>query len=40
MMEEPNLSALQALLFHITFWHLDLGFLSRGLHHGWPLLLE
>jgi hypothetical protein len=36
MMEEPNLSALQALLFRITFWHLDLGFLSRGLHHGWP----
>ena len=36
MMEEPNLRALPALLFHITMWHLDLGYLSRGLHHGWP----
>jgi hypothetical protein len=36
MMEESNLPALQALLFHITMWHLDLGYLSRGLHHGWP----
>ena len=35
-MEESNLPALQALLFHITMWHLDLGYLSRGLHHGWP----
>jgi len=29
MMEEPNVPALQALLFHITMWHLDL-------HRGWP----
>ena len=29
-------AALQALLFHITMWHLDLGYLGRGLHHGWP----
>jgi hypothetical protein len=36
MMEEPNVPALQALLFHITMWHLDLAYLSRGLHHGWP----
>ena len=36
MMEEPDASALQALLFHITMWHLDLGYLSRGLLHGWP----
>jgi hypothetical protein len=36
MLEEPNLRALQALLFHITLWHFDLGSLSRGLLHGWP----
>jgi hypothetical protein len=36
IMEEPNVPALQALLFHITLWHLDLAYLSRGLHHGWP----
>jgi hypothetical protein len=36
MMEESNVSALQALLFLITMWHLDLGYLSRGLLHGWP----
>jgi hypothetical protein len=36
MLERPHLPALQAVLFHIAFWHLDLGYLSRGLHHGWP----
>jgi hypothetical protein len=28
--------ALQASLFHITMWHLDLGYLSRSPHHRWP----
>jgi hypothetical protein len=36
MMQEPNVSALQAFLFHITMWHLDLGYLSRDLLQGWP----
>ena len=36
MLEEPNPRALQAVLFHITMWHFDLGYLGRGLHHGWP----
>jgi hypothetical protein len=36
IMEEPNLQALQAVLFHIAFWHLDLGYLGRELHNGWP----
>jgi hypothetical protein len=36
MLEDRNLPALQAVLFHTAFWHLDLGYLSRGLHHGWP----
>lgn len=35
MIEEPNIHALQALLFHVAFWHLDLGVLGRGPHHGW-----
>jgi hypothetical protein len=35
-LEHHNLPALQAVLFHTAFWHLDLGYLSRGLHHGWP----
>jgi hypothetical protein len=36
MLEEPNLRVLQAVLFHTGLWHLDLGYLSRGCHHGWP----
>ena len=36
MLEAPNQQALQAVLFHIALWHLDLGGLARGLHHGWP----
>ena len=28
MMEEPNVPALQALLFHLNMWHLDLAYLS------------
>lgn len=36
MLEEPNQRALQAVLFHIAMWHLDLGYLGRGLHDGWP----
>lgn len=36
ILEESNQQALQAVLFHIALWHLDLGYLGRGLHHGWP----
>jgi hypothetical protein len=28
--------ALQAVLFHLALWRLDLDYLGRGLHHGWP----
>ena len=35
MLQPPNLRALQAVLFHITMWHFDLGNLGWGLH-GWP----
>ena len=33
---EPLPRALQAVLFHIAFWRLDLGYLGIGLHDGWP----
>ncbi|MDP2372888.1 hypothetical protein [Reyranella sp.] len=36
VLEDPARQALQALLFHIALWHLDLGYLGRGLHDGWP----
>lgn len=36
VMEEPHQRALQAALFHVALWHIDLGYLGRGLHHGWP----
>jgi hypothetical protein len=36
MLEQPHVRALQAILFHTAMWHLDLGYLGRGLHHGWP----
>jgi hypothetical protein len=35
MLQPPNPRALQAVLFHITMWHFDLGNLGWGLH-GWP----
>ena len=36
LLEEPHQQALQAVLFHVALWRLDLGYLGRGLHHGWP----
>jgi hypothetical protein len=36
LLDQPRIGALQAILFHLTFWHIDLGYLGRGLHHGWP----
>ncbi len=35
-LDEPNLPSLQALLFHLTMWHLDLSDFGRGLHDRWP----
>ena len=35
MIEEPNIQALQAVLFHVAIWHFDLGVLGRDLHRGW-----
>jgi len=36
MLDEPQQRTLQAILFHIALWHSDIGYLGRGLHHGWP----
>ena len=36
LLKEPHQKALQAVLFHLALWRLDLGYLCRGLHHGWP----
>ena len=35
MLQETNTQSLQAVLFHLALWHLDLGYLGRGLHPGW-----
>ena len=35
-LDEANLSALQALLFPVTMWHIDLSDFGRGLHGRWP----
>jgi hypothetical protein len=36
LLTEDRQRALQAILFHLTFWHADLGYLGRGVHASWP----
>jgi hypothetical protein len=36
MLAEPEQGALQAILFHVTFWHVDLAYFGRGLFGRWP----
>ena len=36
VLNEPNLTSLQALLFHLTMWHLDLSDFGLGRHGRWP----
>ncbi len=36
MLEGLDQGALQAILFHLAYWHVALEFLSRGAHQGWP----
>jgi hypothetical protein len=36
VLESPGRDAVQALLFHLAFWMIDLGSFSRGLLGGWP----
>jgi hypothetical protein len=36
MSREPNIRALQAMLFHIAFWYLDLAYFTWSSYEGWP----
>ena len=36
VLEDPGRQALQALLFHTVMWGIDLNYLGRSLHEGWP----
>jgi hypothetical protein len=36
MLIEDRQRALQAILFHVTFWDADLGYLGQGVHGSWP----
>lgn len=36
MLQSPGRDALQALLFHVALWIIDLSYFSRGLLGGWP----
>ena len=36
VVEDPARQALQALLFHLALWAVDLGYFGRGLHGDWP----
>ena len=36
VLDDPARQALQALLFHTVMWGIDLNYLGRGLHEGWP----
>ena len=36
MLSEARQGSLQAILFHLVFWHMDLGYFGRGLLGSWP----
>jgi hypothetical protein len=36
MLSEARQGSLQAILFHLAFWHMDLGYFCRGLLGSWP----
>jgi len=36
MLDPEQQGALQALLFHVTFWHLNLGYFDRNPIESWP----
>ena len=36
MLDPSNLRAVQAILFHIALWRLDLGYFAMDMHEGWP----
>src|SRR5262249_737571 len=36
MLSDTKQAALLAILFHLAFWHMDLGYFARGLLGSWP----
>ena len=36
MLSEAQHGSLLAILFHLAFWHMDLGYFGRGLLGSWP----
>jgi hypothetical protein len=36
LLTEDRHRVLQAILFNVTFWHADFGYLGRGVHGSWP----
>jgi hypothetical protein len=36
MLSDPRQGSLPAILFHLAFWHMDLGYFGRGLLGSWP----
>jgi hypothetical protein len=36
MLSEVRLGSLQAILIHLAFWHVDLGYFGRSLLGSWP----
>ena len=36
MLSDVRLGSLLAILFHLAFWHMDLGYFGRGLLGSWP----
>jgi len=36
MLSDTKQAALLAVLFHLAFWHTDLGYFARGLLGSWP----
>ena len=36
MLSEARQGSLQAILFHLAFWHMDLGYFGRSLLGSWP----
>jgi hypothetical protein len=36
MLSDARQGSIQAILFHLAFWHMDLGYFGRGLLGSWP----
>ena len=36
ILSDANRGSLLAILFHLAFWHMDLGYFARGLLGSWP----